>query len=511
MKRIFALFLILLLLAGCSKQGDYTPTGDALSWDEDYTGPVNTRPIEQTEQELTMPYYADVTMNPLKCTDYTNRAFVSFLYQGLFVVDREYNVEPMLCGKYSMTEDMKSYTFYVDGAATFSDGSSVRAADVAATLLAAKESTYYGGRFLHITAVELSEDGGVTVKLDTACENLPILMDIPIIKESQLESDHPLGSGPYVLDTSGTEWLLRRRTNWWCKSEMAVSANTIVMAKAESNIQIRDDFQFADVNLVCADPCSDRYADYRCDYELWDCESGVFTYIAFSDFSTVFDTPQIRAALTYAVDRDMLAENYYRGFGRSATLPASPLSPYYNKGLAEQYTYAPEKFQQVLTETGKEGSTVIFLVNSDDSLRVRAARVVADQLTQCGLVVTMKEVSGSAYTNALKNREFDLYMGKTKLSANMDLSAFFHTRGALSYGGVNDVEAYTLCLQALENHGNYYTLHQYVMDNGLLCPVLFCSQAVYAARGAITGLSPARDNICFYSIGKTMEKAFIRE
>ena len=93
----------------------------------------------------------------------------------------------------------------------------------------------------------------------------------------------------------------------------------------------------------------------------------------------------------------------------------------------------------------------------------------------------------------------------------MDLSAFFHARGALSYGGVDDTEAYQLCLQALENHGNYYTLHQKVMDNGLLCPVLFCSQAVYAARGAITGLSPARDNLCFYSIGMTMEKAFIRD
>ena len=89
----------------------------------------------------------------------------------------------------------------------------------------------------------------------------------------------------------------------------------------------------------------------------------------------------------------------------------------------------------------------------------------------------------------------------------MDLSPFFYVDGALSYGGVNDVAAYSLCLQALENHGNYYTLHQTVMENGLLCPILFRSYSIYATRGLLTGLTPARDNIFYYSLGKTMEQA----
>ena len=511
MKRILAAMLAVLLLSGCGANADYVPTGDGVSWDEDYTGPVNTRPQEETVQELTMVYYPNITMNPILCTDFTNRALISLLYQGLFVVDRDYQVQPMLCGKYSMSEDMRTYVFYVDEKATFSDGTAVRGQDVLATLLAAKESKYYGGRFLHVTSMELTADGGVQIKLKTACENLPILLDIPIIKESQLQSDYPLGSGPYVLDTAGSEWILRRRANWWCKAEdMAITAGAIGLVKAESNIQIRDNFQFFDVNFVCADPCSDRYADYRCDFELWDCETGVFTYIAFSEDSEVFASADVRAAVTHAVDRDMLSENLYRGFGRGASLPASPLSPYYNQSLAQRYAYEPSRFTQTLIDFGLDGREVIFLVNSDDSLRVRAARTVAEMLTECGLKVVMKEVSGNAYLYALRAREFDLYMGQTKLSANMDLSAFFSSNGALSYGGVDDVAAYALCQQALENHGNYFTLHQTVMDNGLLCPVLFCSQAVYASRGTVTNLTPARDNVCYYSIDKTMEGAYLR-
>ena len=123
------------------------------------------------------------------------------------------------------------------------------------------------------------------------------------------------------------------------------------------------------------------------------------------------------------------------------------------------------------------------------------------------LKVQLQELSGYKYVDALKEWNFDIYLGQTKLSANMDLSAFFHTYGDLSWGGVNDVTAYTMCLQSLENHGNYYTLHKTVMDNGLICPILFRSYAVYAVRGLLTELTPARDNVFYYSMGRSLENA----
>ena len=47
------------------------------------------------------------------------------------------------------------------------------------------------------------------------------------------------------------------------------------------------------------------------------------------------------------------------------------------------------------------------------------------------------------------------------------------------------------------------------MDRGLICPILFRSYAIYATRGLVTELTPARDNMFFYSIGKTMADAKI--
>ena len=49
------------------------------------------------------------------------------------------------------------------------------------------------------------------------------------------------------------------------------------------------------------------------------------------------------------------------------------------------------------------------------------------------------------------------------------------------------------------------------MENGSICPILFRSYAVYATRGLLTGLTPARDNVFYYSLGKTMDEALMKE
>lgn len=510
MKRLFALLLVTsLLLSGCGGKEPYVPTGDGLSYGDD--DPVSVPGQEQKIQELTLIYYPDQSLNPLECTDYTNRTLFNLVYQSLFAVDRDYNVEPILCSSYTIAPDMCSYNFVIDPKATFSDGTAVTAEDVAATLLAAWDSTYYGGRFSHFRSIVLEDNNSITVNLTTPYENLPLLLDIPVVKKAEVDAQRPLGSGPYYIEDTGSSLRMRRRTNWWCEADMAVTAPVIDLQQAESITQIRDQFQFFGLSLVCADPGSDSYADYRCDFELWDCENGMFLYLACNEESEAMKDKDLRAALTYAINRELIADEYYRGFGMAATLPASPLSPYYQQSLAEKYSYDPLKFADAVTSSGVYDKEVIFLVNSDDSLRVRTARAIAEMLAECGMTVTMKEVPTTEYVYALDMKEYDIYLGQTKLSPNMDLSAFFSASGALNYGALDDANAYALCLSALENHGNYYTLYKTVMDEGLLCPVLFRSYAIYATRGVLTSLTPARDSIFYYSIGKTMEDAYVKQ
>ena len=510
MKKVISwlLCICLLVLPGCSDPDTpYVPTGDALAGEEDPVLPQATEGV--TAQELMLAYYPEQSLNPYLCTDYTNRTLFSLVYQGLFAVDRTYSATPILCSRYTMTEDMRSYTFYIENA-TFSDGTPISASDVLASYESAKESSYYQGRFLHISAIALSPDGGITFSLNTACENLPILLDIPIVKAAETAAEMPLGTGPYFLEQGSTGLRLRRRSDWWCQANLQISAPAIPLAPVASVTDIRDSFEYGDVGLVCADPGAADYADYRSDYELWDCETGIFLYLACNLNSPLFSIPELRANLTHAIDRDALVEEFYRSFAHSATLPASPNSPYYSSSLASNYAYDFEKFSQVVSQAGVTGQPLRLLVNKSDTLRLRVARRIGKMLTDAGFAVQLLEQDSDDYMYSLNTKEYDLYLGQTKLSPTMDLSSFFSSRGSLRYGGLSDAAINAMCLEALANRGNYLTLHKMVMDDGRLCPILFRSYSIMATRGLLTGLTPARDNVFFYSLGKTVESIFVQ-
>lgn len=513
MKRLVALLCVFCLLAGCSYvDGAYTPTGDGLTYDE--ADPDATTPTEpEKEDDLVMVCNSQGTMNPFLCTDFTNRTLFSLMYQGLFVTDSNYETYPMLCQRYTMSDDMRRYTFYLADA-KYSDGTSVMPQDVIASYTAAKANDYYKGRFTHIREFKLSEEGdAIIITLSTAMENLPILLDIPIIKEAEVELDRPVGSGPYKLDEAFTGLRLRRVNSWWCKKEVTLpmTATLIPLREAGTAPEIRDAFEFSDVGLVRADPGTSTYADYRCDYELWDCENGAFVYLICNTERDFFANDGIRRALTHVIDRELIVEKYYNGFAHSAYLPASPLSPYYSETLAEQYTYDKEAFRQAISDVNMTGYNLEFLVNDKDTLRLRVARTIAKMLEECGIHVTMVECSGSEYSYHLGKLHFDLYLGQSVLSPNMDLSPFFSTSGRLRHGGLADPAIYALCQESLANSGNYYNLHKMVMENSRLCPVLFSVYSVHATRGLLTGLTPSRDNVFFHTRGLTMKDALFYE
>jgi peptide/nickel transport system substrate-binding protein len=112
-----------------------------------------------------------------------------------------------------------------------------------------------------------------------------------------------------------------------------------------------------------------------------------------------FDDPQVRQALNYAVDKDLLIEALYGG--RAVALPG-PLSPYNNfvNQSLQPYSYDPDKALEILAEAGwtdsdgdgtldKDGQPFAFTM---DTLEVQRtlAEAVADQLRAIGLDVSVR-------------------------------------------------------------------------------------------------------------------------
>ncbi len=517
MKKYTALLLLLALtvsLFGCGRTIDnsgYVATGDAILMEGQE--PEDIMPEEEDTQELTLAWYPELSMNPLFGSDYTNRVLMSLMYQGLFAVDSQKNPTPILCGSYQVSDNLKNWTIYLDPKATFSDGTPVTAEDVVASYNQAGENDYYANRFCkHLLEVSATESGGILFQLDTAIENFPILLDVPILKASEVQAERPLGTGPYVLSEASSGSTLQRTVNWWCGNVKIPATDSVInLVPVTSVADVRDQFQFGDVSVVCTNPMSDSFAEYRCDYELWEIESGYLLYIGcnilYSDF---FEDGTLRTNLTYAIDRETLAEEVYRGMVEPVTLPCAPTETFYSSSLAAKFAYDPMRFVSFLggytipREDG-EMKELELLVNADDSARVTIAREIAESLTELGLPTTTVEYGSTAFKNALYADNFDIYLGMTRLSPTMDLTEFFRNWGEMHWGGLTNDTLYNMCSNALENTGNYYNLYQKLAEDGRIIPLMFGYYNVYAQRGLLPDLNPARDNVFYYSIGKTMD------
>ena len=379
----------------------------------------------------------------------------------------------------------------------------------------ARQNVYYKGRFTHIARVELSSDGGVDFFLDTPYQNLALLLDIPIVKASEVTVDNPLGTGPYSLEDGIGGKHLQRVVGWWCSSDDLVAKDSsIALVEAESPSQIRDEFEFSGLSVVCTNPQTDSYADYRCDFELWEVDSGFMMYIGCNvTYSKFFDDGTLRTFLTYGIDRQTLVDDNYGGLALPTTLPISPMSPYYSKSLAANYDYdemrfidAASKFRVPTNDKGVP-RTLQLLVNSDDSARLRCARNIAATLTELGLACETVESPTSVYEARLQAANYDIYLGITKLPTTADLSEFYRPWGEMSWGGLANETIYNMVNQSLADRGNYYNLHKLVADDGRIIPVMAGYYAIYAKRGVLSDLNPARDNVFYYTLGKTMESS----
>ena len=509
--RWIALALALCLLGGCAAPAE-TPETDAQTDLTEETAAEEpekepTKP-EEPEKPFSLAWESDKGFNPYSCTVLSNRAVLSLLYEPLFTVDSAFETAPYLCESMTSSGDGRTHTLTIRQGVTFSDGTALTAADVVASINAARSGAYYGNRLSMVTSVTAASDTTVTIVTNAACGTLASLLNIYVVKSGTAGDATPVGTGPYRFD--GTQLV---RTDWWRDETPAVDEATIALVAVTTAADIRDAFEYGNVTVACVDPNSGKQLTYHTDYELWNNNTTILQYVGFNLSSPVFVYSSLRNAVTRALDREAIASDTAGGFGAAAVLPASPYSSRYDQNLAASYGYDLDAFQKILaasdvsdhtggdgvlevyTEEGTQPLSGTMIVSDTSDQRVLAANAVADALNAQGFSLTVQALAYDDYVSALQNGKFDLYYGEVRLTPDFDLSVFFGEGAALGYGGITDSALALLCTQSRENEGNAYNLYEKVLERGVLCPVLFKTYAVYAQRGRVSGLTPCLDGV----------------
>ena len=383
--------------------------------------PDTSTPKAVVNFPLTLAVYETQSLHPLFSDDRVNLTLFPLIYEGLFQLDTSFTPQNVLCRTYQISEDGLVWTFALRGDVTFSDGTPLTAAHVVHSLeLARSPRSRYAGRFSGISSIAVVSEHELSVSLTRPNTGLPALLDIPIVLG---DGQYPLGTGPYVLAREDGMFSLIPRSG---------SDPTIPLISVTRTRELTAAFERGDLSLVCTDPAATDSPGYSASCTTVDYDTTSLVYLGFNTVKSPFGSPATRRAAAAALDRSALVSAAWSGHARISALPIHPASPLYDESLARQLP-AVDNARDLVTQAGLSGRGLTLIVNSENSSRVTAARLVARQLEQAGLSVNVSSLPWADYLSALSAGGFDLYLGEVSLTADFDLTPLISANGPLNY------------------------------------------------------------------------------
>lgn len=406
---LLACILLLSALVGC---GGIEPVQTSRS-EAATSADVLTPPDAAVSTLFGIPYVAGRRVNPITETVQENRDVDALLFDPLFRVNDSFQAEPAICA--SVETDNNTLVLNIRQDVVFHDGSRLSAKDVLYSLNMAKEheDSVYRDRFAGVESMETDGSFRVRLTLSAAHPSLPVLLDIPILKNGTGVENDAVGSGRYcVMESDGQSYLVPNTTHYSGQGGAAQmthlllvdvsDAEALVYGALSGNLGVlRPSAAGSDISLHSN---ADRYR----------IRTTELVYVGFRVTSGLFaDADVRRAAAAWLID----------------SKPGG-------SDLSDAGRFFPALLGYDLTETettsavfSAEGS-VRLLIAADAPTDVRAAaEAVRLRLESAGLTVEWVEKTAGGYETALRNGAFDLYVD------SWDVGADFDFRGLLATGG----------------------------------------------------------------------------
>lgn len=491
---------VLLTLAACQAPVEEVPPSPSPS-------PVVT-PTPYVEPEgFTLGYCSTSPLHPMRANDQGSLDADSLVYQGLYQLDAQFEPRPVLAESASASADALTWTVKLRGDVFFSNGETVTAQHVAASLQAARQSPRYAQRLSAVTAVTPGE-GSVTITLSAPNGALPALLDVPVFSEQVEDDPLPLGTGPYSFSQGGEGVSLRANPAWW--QGRTPLYETISLQSFASMEERAAAFGGGKVTAVTCDFNAAGALGYSGTYETHDYSTSVMLYVGFNaGKGRVCADGRVRAALTRAMDRADMVGSLMAGHGVAAALPVSPASDLYSQNAAARLGYDLEAAGALLEEAGwtknDEGELtrrrrqmeLTLCVNRDSIVKRGIASELSRSLGEMGIAVTVEALDWEAYNQALVKGDFDLYLGEVRLGPDFDFAPMLFG-GALGYG-VNASEALAAALGNFRAAGGSArrsaaeSLCSVFADEVPFAPLCFKNYSLLAQWGSVQNLSPLQD------------------
>lgn len=477
-RSILYLLLILALLLNTVACG---PAGD------EGASKVSTREME-TDQvaedrdfepedggQIILPLTSLKTLNPLLNENLLYYHFSKLIFEPLFEFQEDLEPRPVLAKDYTIQEEGKLLNISLKEGVLWHDGEEFTADDVAFTINTIKfagEDKIYGGENINrIARVEVMGPYELNISFNESFSLCLETLTFPIIPrhrfgnvenraaygQALLEDNYtPIGTGPYKFNKYDKFKTIELESYSSYREGKAHIDKVVGKILADEELILT---AFESGQLDLAIPLDIDWEKYNQNENLriYEFVSENYEFLGLNFHQGVFaqdNSKGLRKALAYGIDRQKLIRNIYLGHATQAEVPIHPLSWLLWED-ANVYGYSPARAKGELKKSGWENLNeegfyinedgeelrIRLLTNSNNSLRLKVADMIADDLAKIGIRVVkdypdilpedldqeILDQEWEVLNNKLLEKDFDMVLIGWNLSTMADLNFAFHS------------------------------------------------------------------------------------
>ena len=408
-KKLLALFLALVMvgavLPGCG-DGSKDPGGQG---NNGKTG----EPVKGGEITVGIAQDLDDSLDPHQTVAAGTREVLFNIFEGLAKPNSDGEMIPAVAEKYTLSEDGTTYTFTLREGVKFHNGQTVTAEDVVysinrcAAVPEGQEKPLVAA-FSAVKSVEALDEKTVAVTIAQRDLEFISYMTAAIIPADYENQDTaPVGTGPFkfVSRTPQQDFVMERFEDYWGAPAWLDKVTYKICENADALVM---NLNGGSIDL-CAHLTSAQASQLNQNFQVLEGTMNLVQAIYLNNQAKPFDNQLVRQALCYAIDRqgimDMVADGHGTAVG-SSIYPA--FTKYFLPELVDKYPHDVAKAKELLAQAGyPDGFDMTISVPNNYQPHMDTAEVVAEQLREAGINVTIQPVEWSTWLDTIYNgRQF---------------------------------------------------------------------------------------------------------
>ncbi len=397
------------------------------------------------------------SLNPVVGTSVGGSNVMGQIYMSLATMNEDMEFEPDLATSWEFSEDHLELTYHLRKDVVWTDGVPVTARDVRLgyelytdPLVASPRI----GSFDFIKDMVIVDEH--TVKFlfrkvypdqvfDSSIEVFPchLLGDVDRAHIRTIDFNrNPLGCGPFKLKKWVSQQMVELVANdLYYKGRPYL--DRVIFRIIPDQTSLLTQMETGEIDLLEQIPPRDvsRIRRKNLDIEIRTTSGRAYTYIGWNNRHPLFEDPNVRKALTMAIDIDDIINSLLYGYGQRCYGPIVPILKWAFHDSIVTLPHDPQQAKKILAGVGwadhdgdgwldKDGQTFQFTMKTNMGNRERedALVMIQNDLQQIGIKVIPKIVEWTVFLDQVHRHDFEAYLSGWRGRMSVDPNSVWHSK-----------------------------------------------------------------------------------